>query len=291
MPNMHSDDDGSVIKRPASPDALKPATRKSPRRPASREALRIPTRDEAVLRFLGEVGEAAAGVVRRAFFHGDSATPLYRSIRRLRSRGLLATHREHAFAEVRLRLTARGVHMLIDRGDSEEQIFRLVRPAAREEWPHRDAVGRLMVALRRLTPPPALLVPYWSLQRRLEPRPTVVPDLMAIWKPQDEQAGAALIVEVDFGGESLTRVLKPKLDVLARFVGDLGSEATTILILLNRLSRLRAVERLLGESTAFSSIRLALLPNRQDDDRLDELHSGVRWRCAERCTPRKLSSH
>ena len=94
---------------------------------------------------------------------------------------------------------------------------------------------RLIV--ERLPAPPTSAQPSWVLERRWNPRPAAIPDLLAIWRPTRESPGQFLALEIDTGTEAIRRTLVPRLTSLAETLLPFAGSSPAFISVLTRGSR------------------------------------------------------
>jgi hypothetical protein len=225
-----------------------------------RAAIVLPRRDSEGLRFIGEGYEVAQYQLHEAVFRGLSPTVVSRFVRRWKEKGFLASGRLHGFGMNRLRLTAHGRTALVSLGiATDEQLFVPRRPVALKDLAHTLWVNDGRIVLRRLFPR-AVVLPAWALGR-LEERPPVVPDILALARPNRAKNGLSIAVEVDLGSEPLTRVFLPKLAVLRSFLQGAVDTRSAVVILTNGPGRRLTLKKALRAAKETTPVAVELLPN------------------------------
>jgi len=225
-----------------------------------RAALALPTRDSEGLRFIGEGYEVAQYQLHEAVFRGLSPTVVSRFVRRWEEKGLLASGRLHGFGMNRLRLTSHGKTALVSLGiATDEQLFVPRRSVALKDLAHTLWINDGRIVLGRFFPR-AVVLPAWALGR-LEERPPVVPDILALVRPNRARNGLSLAVEVDLGGEPLMRVFLPKLGVLRSFLQGAADTRSAIVILTNAPGRRLTLEKALRAAKETTPVAVELLPD------------------------------
>lgn len=224
-----------------------------------RAVLALPPRDSEGLRFIGEGYEVAQYQLQEAVFRGLSPTVVSRFVRRWKERGFLASGRLHGFGMNRLRLTAHGRTALVSLGiATDERLFVPRRPVALKDLAHTLWINDGRIILGRLFPR-AVILPAWALGR-LEERPPVVPDILALVRPTRTSTGLSLAVEVDLGGEPLTRVFLPKLGVLRSFLQGPDDTRSAVVVLTNAPGRRLTLEKALRAAKETTPVAVELLP-------------------------------
>jgi hypothetical protein len=200
------------------------------------------TRDLDVMRAVGRFRMLTRPQVKRWFFAEVSETVVTRFVERVTRKGWLSAERLHGNGVQVLWLTKKGRDVLVGAGVAAADLFPASGPAAAKDFEHTVMIGEAAVWLATKTPPPDELLPGWALLRFFGGRMAVVPDLLALWRPE-RCSPAALAVEVDLGTEPIQTVLLPKLALLANALHDwLSGCLTTILVLVPRARRRAAVE-------------------------------------------------
>lgn len=199
------------------------------------------TRDLEVMRAVGRFRMLTRPQLKRWFFADVSETVVTRFVDRTTGKGCLGVQRLHGNGMQVLWLTRKGRDVLVGQGVAAADLFPASGPAAAKDFEHTVMIGEAAVWLATKTIPPEELLPASALLRFFGGRMAVVPDLLALWRPEGS-APAALAVEVDLGTEPIQTVLLPKLALLADALHDwLPGCLTTILVLLPRGRRRAAV--------------------------------------------------
>jgi len=208
---------------------------------------RFSARDLAALAFIGRGFEVMQYQLHEAVFPSRAPNVVSRFVGRATRRGLVIAERLHRVGMNRLRLTKVGVDLLVRSGAGRaDDLFVPRRSVALKDLAHTVWINDIRVALLLSARPPDVISPAWVLQRRLNPAPGVVPDLLAIWKPSDGFSGFLLACEVDLGGESVQGTFSPKLAQLADEVDSWAQDSSAVvLILTNSLRRAKFIERAL----------------------------------------------
>jgi hypothetical protein len=253
--------------------------RRSPAVTRSRKETRISQRDAQALRFVGEGYEVAQYALHEAVFSGLTPNVVSRFVTRWHRRGVLAAERLNGIGMNRLRLTAAGRDLLLERGLAHpDELFAPRKPVALKDLQHTLFINDARVALGRL-PKPDLTLAAWALQRRFAPRPTVVPDVLAIWRRRATADGLLLVCEIDLGGESLRAVFIPKLELLRREVDRWrGTSPAVVVVLTHGVRRVATLKDAFCESNddvAWCIDALPLSPGRQSIEDLQALFAGV----------------
>ena len=195
-----------------------------------RSAFVLPERDAAALRFIGKGYEVAQYQLHEAVFPGRSPTVVSRFVRRWERKGLLISERLHGFGMNRLRLTRSGKETLLLRGgEREAELFVPRKPVALKDLAHTLWINDARVVLGSFFPR-ATILPAWALGR-IQPTPPVVPDVLALVRTKRLRPGLALAVEIDLGGEPLTRVFLPKLKALRAFLSGIPETHSAVVVL------------------------------------------------------------
>lgn len=180
-----------------------------------RADLPLTDRDISALAFIGRSQEAAQYQVHEAVFTGLGEAVVSRRIRKLAARGLLAIERWNKVGINRLRLRSAGREAVLARKAArDDELFVLRAPLAQSAVPHHLWVVDCRIILERLVPPPTSVQPAWALERRWNPRPSSIPDLLAVWRPSRTAPGQMLAIEIDIGTEPIRGVLIGRLAAL-----------------------------------------------------------------------------
>ncbi|MCU1231705.1 MAG: hypothetical protein JWO97_4589 [Acidobacteria bacterium] len=250
------------------------------RRQNAGAAHRISERDAHALRFVGEGYEVAQYALHEAAFSGLTANVVSRFVTRWHRRGVLAAERLNGIGMNRLRLSAAGRDLLIERGLAHpDELFAPRKPVAPKDLQHTLFINDARVALGRLPAKPSLTLAAWALQRRFAPRPTVVPDVLAIWRRSASADGLLLASEIDLGGESLRAVFIPKLELLRREVDRWrGASPAVIVVLTHGARRVATLRNAFAESNddvSWCIEELPPSPGRRNIEDLQTLFAGL----------------
>ena len=237
------DGPGGARSEPASPSGP-PGSLGRPRSAAigpldpRRADLPLTDRDISALAFIGRSQEAAQYQVHVAVFPGLGEAVVSRRIRKLAARGLLAIERWNKVGINRLRLRTAGRKAVLSRkGARDDELFLLRAPLAQSAVAHHLWVVDCRLILERLGPPPTSVQPSWALERRWNPRPASIPDLLAIWRPSPPSPGQMLAIEIDIGTEPIRGVLIPRLVALGETLLPFSGGAPLFVSVLTRGSR------------------------------------------------------
>lgn len=211
----------------------------------------LSTRDLLALRFIGEGYEVAQYHLHEGVFRGRAPNVVSRFVARARMRGLVAVERWNHVGINRLRLTSRGCAVLVGHGVAlPHEVFVPSRAVAPKDLTHTLFINDVRTACTALRHPPNLALPAWALQRRLQPAPGAIPDLLAIWKEPAHGGGLVIACEIDLGGEG-QRVLLGKLTTLVRVMGEWARNARSEILVFTRPdARRRSLEARLSTATA-----------------------------------------
>ena len=179
-------------------------------------------RDAEVLAAIGRFRMLTRQQVKRWFFSDVSEPVVTRFLHRTNPSGYLGLQRLNGNGIQVVWLTRKGRDALVLRGVSGADLFPASGPAAAKDFEHTVAIGDVAVWLALRRPSPDELLPASALARHFGGRLSVIPDLLALWRPKDGVTPpAALAVEVDLGTEPLGSVLAPKLRELVRVLDTL----------------------------------------------------------------------
>lgn len=205
-----------------------------PRRPPET----LTARDVAALAFIGRSQEAAQYQLHEAIFPGLGEAVVSRRIRKLATRGHLAIERWNKVGINRLRLRPAGLDAVVARnGARADELFLLRAPLAQSAVAHHLWVVDCRLIVDRLPIPPTSAQPSWLLERRWNPRPAAIPDLLAIWRPTRESSGQFLALEIDTGTEAIRGTLIPRLVALAETLVPFAGTAPAFISVLTKGSR------------------------------------------------------
>jgi hypothetical protein len=206
--------------------------------------MQLSERDLAALRFIGEGYEVAQYQLHEAIFRDRAATVVSRFVVRAKERKLIVLERQNRVGINRLRLTPRARTLLVDCGITHaDEIFVPRSEVSPKDLAHTLWINDLRVAVNQLLPTPDLALPAWALQRRLQPAPPAIPDLLALWKETATRCGLVLACEVDLGGEGL-KVFLPKLGRLLQLIeGWAGPSVGLVLVICRGEQRQDSIRR------------------------------------------------
>jgi hypothetical protein len=216
-------------------------------------------RDLAALRFIGRAGELAQYQLHAGVFADVSEVVVSRFVRRASARGLIATTRWRGIGINRLRLTTRGRSHLVKKGVSEDEIFVMRSPIVEGHIEHQLWIVDTLVVLGRAARRPDLLLPAWALQRRFDPRPPAIPDVLASFTTPAEQPALLLAVEIDRGSENLATVFLPKLQKLCDVLSSWSGNAAVVVVVLTNTTRRRDALRSAADALPLPMV-VELLP-------------------------------
>jgi len=168
-----------------------------------------------------------------------SETMVTRFFERSTERGYLGVERLQGNGIQVCWLTKKGRDFLVDGGHAAtSDLFPASGAVPAKDFEHTVEIVNAAVAMRRRTPQPDELLPAWAVQRLFAGKLTVWPDLLCLWKPNGD-AGSALAIEVDLGGEPVKTVLVPKTLELIGFLTDWTAGAPAVVLLLTATARRR----------------------------------------------------
>ena len=190
---------------------------------------KLPARDLVAGVWIGKGYEVAQYQLHEAVFPGRSAVVVSRFVKRWRDHGLIAVERWNRIGMNRLRLTSRGRDLLLLSAVAKpEDLFVPARPVAPKDIAHRMWVNDLRVVLGRLPKKPDFVLPFWSIERTILPRPVAVPDVLAV----TTRPASLLAIEVDLGGEPIQSVFVPKLRLLQEVLRAASSGGRVAILIL-----------------------------------------------------------
>lgn len=212
-------------------------------------ASKLLPRDAEVLGAIGRFRMLTRQQVKRWFFHDVSEPVVTRFFHRSMTSGHLGVERLGGNGIQVAWLTRKGRDALVRSGASGADLFAATGPAAAKDFDHTVATGDVAVWLARRAPAPDELLPAWMIARLFGGRISVVPDLLALWRPVGTGPAAALAVEVDLATEPLGSVFLPKLRALERnLMAWLPDALSTTLVLVPSVRRQESLRGMLGES-------------------------------------------
>jgi len=165
-------------------------------------------------------------------------------------------------------LTKKGRDFLVDGGHAAaSDLFPASGPVPAKDFEHTVEIVNAALAMRRRTPTPDELLPAWAVQRLFAGKLTVWPDLLCLWKP-NEDAGSALAIEVDLGGEPVKTVLVPKTLELIGFLTSWTADAPAAILLLTATARRRdSLREALGAAVGDFPLAVETLAALSDEPR------------------------
>ncbi len=211
-----------------------------------RETPVLPQRDLIALAFIGRGWEVAQYQLRDAVFQGLSEVVVSRRVRKWVALKLVYVVRWMGMGMNLLRLSPAGRDLVVGSGvAAEEDLFTPARSVALKDLRHLLFVNDVRtLALRGVPISADHIVPAWLLQRRLQPPPAAIPDLLLTAKGRDGKRGQLLAFEIDLGAERLTATFLPKLKLLADVLLGWANGARVGIVVLTRgpkrLAALRA---------------------------------------------------
>jgi hypothetical protein len=197
----------------------------------------VSARDVDALRFIGRAGELAQYQLHEGVFGAVSEVVVSRFVQRAVKRELIVTSRWRGIGINRLRLTTRGRSLLIANGVDASEIFVPRTSIAEGHIEHQLWIVDALIVLGHTSRTPDLLLPAWALQRRFEPRPIAIPDVLASFTKPAEKPSLLLGVEIDRGSERLNAVFLPKLEKLCDVLSGWAGGATAAVVLLTNNAR------------------------------------------------------
>jgi hypothetical protein len=158
------------------------------------------TRSQLKRRFLAQVSEPVVTGV----------------LNRLVQNGWLGVQRLHGNGVQILWLTKKGRDLLVESGVPALDLFPAAGPAAAKDFAHTAEIANVAIWLAMKSPAPDEMLPAWQLQRLFGGQLTAIPDLVALWKAEENGNGRGIVlaVEVDLGTEPLESIFVPKLRTL-----------------------------------------------------------------------------
>lgn len=162
-----------------------------------------------------------------------SETMVTRFFDRSTERGYLGVERLQGNGIQVCWLTKKGRDFLIDGGHAAaSDLFPASAPVPAKDFAHTVEIVNAALAMRHRSPAPDELLPAWAVQRLFGGTLTVWPDLLCLWKPNGGDAGSALAIEVDLGGEPVKTVLVPKTRELVGFLSGWTAGAPAAILVL-----------------------------------------------------------
>jgi hypothetical protein len=168
-----------------------------------------------------------------------SETMVTRFFDRSTERGYLGVERLQGNGIQVCWLTKKGRAFLVDGGHAAtSDLFPAGGGVPAKDFVHTVEIVNAALAMRRRTPAPDEMLPAWAVQRLFAGKLMVWPDLLCLWKP-DGDAGSALAIEVDLGGEPVRAILVSKTLELIGFLTRWTAGAPAAILLLTATARRR----------------------------------------------------
>jgi hypothetical protein len=174
-----------------------------------------PDRDLEILEFTGVYRQVSQGQIHARVFPGLSEVVVTRRVRSLADAKLLAVDRMNKTGINLIRLTNKGLDLLIEAGRKESDYFVPGKPVALKDLAHTLWSNDIAIMLQSNEPKPVTVMPACQLQRRWVPPPEAIPDLLAIYELAGLARKLVLSIEVDLGAERLNSTFLPKLQKCA----------------------------------------------------------------------------
>lgn len=236
--------------------------RRSPRDP--RVPWTLTDRDLQALARVGRAFELAQYQLHEWVFPGRVESIVSRFVHRMAERGLLAVDRlGNGTGMNRLRLTARGRGAVVAAGVATEgELFVPRSFVALKDLAHTYWVNDVCLVLETAASRGFDTVrPAWALQRAFVPPPAAIPDVLAVRRPRPGDAGLALAIEVDLGGERLKTTFVPKLTSLAGLLATwAGGVPAGIVVFTRGVGRAEALKAQLEAAALPVPAAVELLP-------------------------------
>ena len=221
-----------------------------------------PDRDIDVLDFTGFHYEVSQGQLHAGKFRGLSEVVVTRRVRSLADAGLLTIDRLNKTGINLLRLTPKGLDLLIEMGRNEADYFVPRKAVALKDLAHTLWINDISVMLRAKDPAAVSVLPAWQLQRRWDPSPGAIPDLLAIYELPDIAKKIVFSIEVDLGAERLNSTFLPKLQKCAELLTNEWAPNELGIIFVFTKGRRRALSLMKAASESLSvPIIVQLLPS------------------------------
>lgn len=215
----------------------------SPRRDPRDEAL-APL-DVQGLVLLGRFGCMTGPQLRFEAYGGCKESNFARRLARWVSRGWVGVTRFLGMGCNLVWLTQKGADALVDDDHaSADQLYPRTRAvAAKDLGHHLYIVDVLLLALRGIPRAYDCIDPAWALQRRYQPEPEAIPDVLLSSPAKVSGRRNLLAFEVDLGTEAI-KVFAPKLERLSRvLVAWANGGAAAVVILARGAGRAASIER------------------------------------------------
>lgn len=177
-----------------------------------------PDRDIEILDYIGFHYQVSQGQLHVEKFEGRSEAVVTRRVRKLADDGLLAVERLNKTGINLLRLTTKGLAVLVEAGKREGDYFVPRKPVALKDLAHTLWINDICVMLKKKEPCPTTVLPAWQLQRRWSPAPGAIPDVLAVYEPDTLAKRVVVSIEIDLGAERLKSTFIPKLQKCAELL-------------------------------------------------------------------------
>lgn len=201
---------------------------------------RILPRDIEAYALVGRFRMMTRQQLKSWLFADVSETIVTRFFDRATERGYLGVERLHGNGIQVCWLTKNGRDFLVDGGYAPAvDLFPASGPVPAKDFAHTMEIVNVALAMHRRTPAPDELLPSWAVQRLFAGKLPVWPDLLCLWKPTNDDFGAALAIEVDLGGEPVKTVVVPKTLALIGFLDKWVRGAPAAIALLTVTPRRR----------------------------------------------------
>lgn len=249
----------SVAPTPRTSGQLRPPAIPGARREPRDEAL-VPG-DIPGLTKLGRLGCATGPQIRFEAYGGCKETLFARRLARWKRRGWVGVTRFLGQGANILWLTQKGADALVDGGHATAaELFPRARAVPPKDLPHYLWVVDLtLLAWRGIPLPAATVEPSWQLQRRHDPAPEAIADLLLSTPLRDPGQKNLFAFEVDTGSEGVG-VFLAKLEKLERVLrGWAGEHGKAVVMILTRGSgRAATIEK--GVAKLGIPVLVRLLP-------------------------------
>jgi hypothetical protein len=225
------------------PEQLRPPAVAVPRREPRDEPLA--EKDPVGLAMLGRFGCMTAPAIRFECYEGCKESNFSRRLHRWKTRGWVGVHRFLGMGANLPWLTQRGADVLVDGGHAvADELFPRTRVVAAKDLAHHLWIVDLaLLALRGIPASYERVEPAWLVQRRHQPEPAAIPDLLLSSAAKGAGKRHLLAFEVDLATESL-KVFTPKLEKLISVLAEWSMGGSAAVVILTRGSgRAASIER------------------------------------------------
>lgn len=239
---------------PAPTGALRTSTQ--PRPPAiarprrdPRDEVQLADQDPVGLRFVGENCSVLQKQMSERCYPGRKESIISRRVHRWLRHGLVGHSRFLGMGANVLWLREKGARVLVEGGHARAgDLYPRSRAIPAGVLGHHIWIVDIIIISERGIPLPAERVePAWLLQRRNDPQPDAVPDVLVTIARKAGNGRALLAYEVDLGTEAL-KVFVPKLEKLAGVLQSWADGGPTAVTILTRgVGRAAAIERACAE--------------------------------------------